>query len=296
MELKKIVKELDAEFEIDTIKDDWSWLFDPLFIRKSLPVFRKTLKNTGLMIANSDEVHKMYTAFAPSRYVLEEIRLKGIVNVLLVVKHPFDWDGRRNAQGFKKFEERDYQLMEGMGVSIYSLHTPLDKNRNDLVVSTAYAFAKVIKLKVEEEFGAESADNPDLILGLIGKTNDRKLSGLVKHLNSILDYKVKVRKVNEEVGKVAVVTGGGFVPGIMQEAKDKGVNTYITGIITPNASEYSKKTYGKTLAEANKIGINVIGCSHYLTEKWAMQYSLPYFSKICKSEFIEDKEALNILE
>ena len=296
MDLSNVKAILDNEFEVEKVKDNWSFMFDRLFIKKSVAKFREQMHNTGLMISNSSEVNKIYTAFSPSRYVLEEIQMKGIANTLLVVKHPFDWDGRRNGKGFIPFSERDYQLMESIGISIYSLHTPLDKNRNDLVVSTAYAFAKVIKLKVEEEFGAESADNPDLILGLIGKTNDRKLSGLVKHLNSILDYKVKVRKVNEEVGKVAVVTGGGFVPGIMQEAKDKGVNTYITGIITPNASEYSKKTYGKTLAEANKIGINVIGCSHYLTEKWAMQYSLPYFSKICKSEFIEGNEALNILE
>ena len=79
------------------------------------------------MIKNSNEVNKIYTAFSPSRYVLEEIRMRGITNCLLVVKHPFDWDGRRNSPGFICFKERDYQLMEGTGISIYSLHTPLDK-------------------------------------------------------------------------------------------------------------------------------------------------------------------------
>jgi len=296
MELSKIVGVLDDEFEVADVKDDWSWLFDPLFVRKSLPSFREPMHNTGLMIKNSDEVTKIYTAFSPSRYVLEVIRMKGIVNSLLIVKHPFDWDGRRNGKGFIPFTERDYQLMEGMGISIYSLHTPMDKNRNDKVVSTAYAFAKVIKLKVEEEFGSEGENNPELLLGVIGKMPENKISALTKRLSSILDYKVKLRKVSEEVGKVAVVTGGGFVPRIIQKAKDLGVNTYITGIITPNASEYDKKNYGRTLSEANKIGINIIGCSHYLTEKWAMEMSIPYFGQICKAEFIEDKEALNLLE
>src|SRR3989338_9203910 len=248
------------------------------------------------MIANSNEVNKIYTAFAPSRYVLEEIRSRGIVNVLLIVKHAFDWDGRRNGQGFLHFTEREYQLMESTGISIYSLHTPLDKNRNDKVVSTAYAFAKVIKLKVEREFAVESEQNPELLLGLIGKMPDGKLTVLVKRLNSLLDYSVKVMKVNEEVGKCAVVTGGGFVPRIIEEAKERGVNTYITEVITPNASEYCKKNYKSTLSAANKIGINIIGCSHYLTEKWAMLFSIPYFAQLCKSEFIEDKEALNLLE
>jgi len=148
MDLQKITSILDSEFDIDNINEDWSRLFNTLFIKKAVPKFRTPMRNNGLMIANSTEVNKIYTAFAPSRYVLEEIHMKGIVNVLLIVKHPFDWDGRRNGLGFLHFEDRDYQLMEGMGILIYALHTPLDKNRNDGVVSSAYAFAKIIKMRV----------------------------------------------------------------------------------------------------------------------------------------------------
>ena len=295
MQLSKIVSKLDQEFDVKEVNDDWHWLFDDLFLKKSLASFRKSGKNTGLMIKNSEEVNKIYTAFSPSRFVLEEIIIRGIVNTLLVVKHPFDWDGRRNGPGFLSFKERDYQLMESMGISIYSLHTPLDKNRNDKVVSTAYGFAKAIKLKVEEEFGIDTS-NVDLNLGLIGKVPEKKLSDLVKRLNSTLDYRVKLKKVNDSVGKAAIVTGGGFIPEIIEQAREKGVNTYITGIITPNASEYDRQTYKEKLSKINKLGLNIIGCSHYLTEKWAMLYSIPYFSEICKAEYIEDKEALNLLE
>jgi len=296
MELAKVVEALDREFDFGEISEDWSRLFDRLFIKKSVPSFREQMHNTGLMIANSQEVNKIYTAFSPSRYVLEEMHMKGIVNSLLIVKHPFDWDGRKNGKGFIPFTERDYQLMEAMGISIYSLHTPMDKNRNDEIISSAYAFAKTIKMKVLEEFAPEGKNNPDLLVGLIGKVPENKLDALVKRLNSLLDYKVKVMKRDDKVGNVAIVTGGGFVPEIIKEAKEKGATTYITGVITPNASEYSKKNYAKTLSEVNKLGLNIIGCSHYLTEKWAMELSVSYFNKICKAEFIEDKEALNLLE
>src|SRR3989338_5324435 len=204
MELAKIVEILDREFNIKDVKEDWSWLFDRLFVKKSLASFRSPIHNTGLMIANSQEVNRIYTAFAHSRYVLEEIQMKGIVNSLLIVKHPFDWDGRRNGKGFIPFTERDYQLMEGMGISIYSLHTPMDKNRNDSVVSTAYAFAKVIKMKVEEEFAREGDNNPDLLLGVIGRVQEKKLDAFVKRLNSILNYKVKVMKKEDHIGMVAI--------------------------------------------------------------------------------------------
>ena len=296
MDVAKIVGILDSEFDVKGVKDDWSWLFDRLFVKKSLASFREPMHNTGLMILNSQEVNKIYTAFAPSRYVLEEIRMRGIVNTLLIVKHPFDWDGRRNGKGFIPFTERDYQLMEGMGISIYSLHTPMDKNRNDSVVSTAYAFAKVIKMKVLEEFAQDGVNNPNLLFGLIGKVQENKLDAFVKRLNSTLNYKVKVTKRDDKVGAVGIVTGGGFVPEIIREAKENGVNTYITGVTTPNASEYSKKNYAKNLSEIKKLELNIIGCSHYLTEKWAMELSISYFGKICKAEFIEDKEALNLLE
>lgn len=296
MDLQKIVEILDSDFDVENVKDNWIWQFDDLFVKKSLESFRKTGRNTGLMIKNSDEVNKIYTAFAPSRYVLEEIQMRGITNTLLVVKHPFDWDGRRNGQGFIHFTERDYQLMEGMGISVYSLHVPMDENRNSKVISTAYAFAKLIKLKVEQEFAPEGEDNPQILIGLIGKVQEKKLANLIKRLNNTLNYKTKIRKVTDEVGRVAIVTGGGFLPELVQEAKNRGADTYITGIITPNSSEHSKKNYGKMLSEINKIGLNIIGCSHYLTEKWAMEFSIPYFSEICKSEFIEDKEALNLLE
>ncbi|MEI6731307.1 MAG: Nif3-like dinuclear metal center hexameric protein [archaeon] len=295
MELKNVVRVLDEEFNVDEVKDDWSFMFDNLFVRKAVASFRKPEHNTGLLIANSNEVNMIYTAFAPSRYVLEAIHMKGIVNVLLVVKHPFDWDGSRNGPGFIPFTERDYQLMEGMGISIYSLHTPMDKNRNDDVVSTAHAFSKVIKMRVVEEFASDEK-NPDLLLGLIGKVQESKLDALVKRINSVLDYKVKVMRKSDKVGTVAVVTGGGFIPEIVQEAIDRGVGTYITGVISPNASEWCKKNYAKAFSEISKMDINVIGCSHYLTEKWAMEFSIPYFGKICKSEFIEDKEAWNLLE
>jgi|SRR3989338_5521721 len=112
MQLSKIVSKLDEEFDVEEVNDDWHWLFDDLFLKKSIVSFRKQGKNTGLMFANSDEVNKIYTAFSPSRFVLEEISMKGIVNTLLIVKHPFDWDGRRNGPGFLFLPQENLQLFK----------------------------------------------------------------------------------------------------------------------------------------------------------------------------------------
>ncbi len=296
MKLKELIRKLDEEFDVANVQDEWQWLFDELFIRKSLKSFRKPMHHTGLAVKNSDDVKKIYTAFSPSTYVLEQIRKRRIKRGLLVVKHPFDWDGRDIGGGFIKLSERDFQLMEEMEVSLYSLHTPMDKNRNDKIVSTAYAFAKVLGMEVEEEFAPEGERNPKLLLGLIGKVKEKDFDSLVKRLNSILKYKCKVMKKNNEVGRVAIVTGGGFIPELMREAKNKRCGTYITGITTPNASEYDRNNYPPKFKEIKKVDINVIGASHYLTEKWAMEFSIPYFEQFCDSEFIEDKSAIKKLE
>ena len=34
--------------------------------------------------------------------------------------------------------------------------------------------------------------------------------------------------------------------------------------------------------------LNVVGCSHYLSEKWAMESLVSYLSEVCKAEFIEN--------
>ncbi len=294
MKLRSLVSILDKEFQVSRVKDDWSWMFDTLFTQKSLTTFRKPLHHTGLMIKNGENVRKIYTAFAPSTYVLQQIKKKGIKDCLLIVKHPFDWNGQ--TQGFIHLSEQDYAVMEEMRISPYSLHTPLDKNRDDIVVSTAQGFAKLIGLQVEEEFALEGALNPDLLLGLVGIVKEQKFDRFVRQLSKQLHYSVKTMKVIDIIGKVAVVTGGGFVPRIVREAKEKGVTTYITGIITPTKSAYDKKNYPKAQKEIKKLGVNIIGCSHYLTEKWAMHFSIPYFEQFCDAEFIEDKEALKRLE
>jgi putative NIF3 family GTP cyclohydrolase 1 type 2 len=296
MELKNLITKLDEEFEVAKVKDEWQWVFDDLFIEKSLKSFRRPMHNTGLTIKNSEEVNQIYTAFSPSTYVLEKIKSLGIKGSLLVVKHPFDWDGRKTGQGFISLSKKDYGRMDEMGISLYSLHTPLDKNRNDEIISTAHSFSKVIGLEIEEEFASEGERNPDLLIGLIGRVKEKTFDNLTKSISSRLNYDVKALKYNNKVGRVAIITGGGFVPRLIQEAKNKDCETYITGIITPNASEFSKENFPGTLEQIKRMDINVIGASHYLTEKWAMKFSVPYFNKICKTEFIEDRSALNKLE
>ncbi len=294
--LEEICGKLDQEFEIDRIVDDWSFCFDDHFRSKAEKSFLREKRNSGLFLKFGHTVNHIYTAFSPSSYVLEEIKRRGIKNTLLVLKHPFDWNGSATGQGFYHFTEEDYKLMEEMELSLYSLHTPWDKNRNDAFVSTAYGFAKTIGFQPEKEF-ANDPSNPRLQLGLIGTLPVKDFEELRILLKEKLDYDVKFFKKHDRANRVAIVTGGGFIPSIIQQAKDADCDVYITGIITPNASVWSKEHYPNTKAKVDQIDINVVGASHYLTEKFGPQLSLEYFRQLgCPAEFIEDEQALKKLE
>lgn len=299
MKIQEIIDILDKEFDVKNVKDYWNFMFDDLFNSKVEESF-VTGSQTGLVIKSGEEINKIYTAFAPSNGVLKEIQKKGIVGSLLIVKHPMDWNGSFKGTAFIHLTSEDFKIMEDMQISLYSLHTPMDKNRNDLVVSTAYGFAKIIGLEVEQEFAQESDNNPQIELGLIGNVKEKTIQDLKDSISKKINYNVKCFEfgddLSSEIKKVAVVTGGGFVPKIIQEAKNLGVNVYVTGVITPNSSEYSKENYPNEFKQVENVGVTILGCSHYLTEKHAMEMSIPYFSTICKSEFVEDPDYKSKLE
>ena len=91
--------------------------------------------------------------------------------------------------------------------------------------------------------------------------------------------------------KVALIAGGGNEIEIIQEIIDLGINTYVTGITALN--EYSKEVH----EFEKENGINIIGGTHYSTEKFACIALCKYFKKLgLNCEFLEDFPVLEDLE
>jgi putative NIF3 family GTP cyclohydrolase 1 type 2 len=83
---------------------------------------------------------------------------------------------------------------------------------------------------------------------------------------------------------VAVIAGGGNNIDMLEEIIKAGVNTFVTGITVKN--EHSRKAH--EFAKEHKI--NILGGTHYSTEKFACIAMCDYFGKIgLPFEFIEDK-------
>lgn len=82
---------------------------------------------------------------------------------------------------------------------------------------------------------------------------------------------------------MGLTTGGGNEVFVLKELAEIDVNTYITGVTVLN--DYSKKSHD--FAKENRI--NLIGATHYLTEKFTCIAIYDYFKDAGLScKFIED--------
>lgn len=278
MKAKELYKLLDEKFIVDGLHDVWYRFMDGLedYICDS---FKQT--DMGLMCDFTEEIGVVYTAVFPSTKVMHDILKEGTRNALLFVHHACDWDSRF-AIPFVHMSPQLLDQLKERNISIYCIHVPLD---NYNVYSTGNSFTEALGLEVESKF----AEYRGAQCGVIGRTPSNSLDDLTLQIEKIVDHKAVVYQYGEKTivdCRVAVVTGGGNDPSMLQEALDKGVNTYVTGVTNPamtaKAHEFAKK---------NKI--NIIGATHYSTEKFACIKMVDFFKELgLQSIFVEETPVL----
>jgi len=294
MNLDVLIRRISKDFEIDKFPEDWGFITaDDKKLKKYAT--KKFLKeNRGLILKNSDNANRIFLACFPSTFVLKQIAKQKTKDALLITHHPFDWNG--TGMGFKRYSDEDYRLMRRNGISLLFMHVPWDHVRNEPDrVSTAYGTAKKLNMKVEGEF----QEYHKATVSVYGRLPVKSVDELVGYVKKKLGKKMlNVFKYgSDEVGLVAIVPGGGNEAEMLEEAHELGVSTYITGCTNRCKNVYSKNKAKKFLEKAKELNMNVIGASHYLTEKWAMQQSVPYFERFgLPVKFVEDKAQLKKLD
>ncbi|MBN2052576.1 Nif3-like dinuclear metal center hexameric protein [Candidatus Woesearchaeota archaeon] len=236
----------------------------------------------GLVCDNSAEIGKVYTAVFPSDDVLKKILKSGEKDALLFLHHPMVWDIQvvpsvksMNRGLLRKFKENR--------ISIYALHTPLDKVGE---YSTCVSLAKAIGLTVEKAF-YPYYNQPS---GVICKSGYDTREELAKQVQKVVGHKVKLwdygwDKIADH--KVAVIGGGGNDMNALKEMSALGINTFVTGVTRPS-KDHHPALEAHEFAKKNKI--NIIGATHYSTEKFACIAMVDYFKKLgLKAEFVPDK-------
>jgi putative NIF3 family GTP cyclohydrolase 1 type 2 len=281
MKAKELYEKLDVDFELDKFTDDWKGIESIEYVSDN---FKQ--RYMGVLLDNSQEIEWVNTAVFPSDKVLNKILDLRKENILLFTHHPMIWDIRKPSI-FQHISLDLLPLLKQNKISIYTLHVPLDRNGE---YSTGTNLARALEITIEGEFyeyfGAK--------VGVYGKTDVNTPEKLANKLSSAVGHKSKLWKYgSDEIinNRVAVVGGGGNNLEGIEEIVELGINTYVTGVTALN--DFSRPVH--KFEREKKI--NLIGGTHYSTEKFACIAMCKYFEGMGLScEFIEDDPVLEDME
>jgi putative NIF3 family GTP cyclohydrolase 1 type 2/ribonuclease HI len=133
------------------------------------------------------------------------------------------------------------------GVSLYCAHASLDGADR---IGTGFALAALLGMAVDGRF----ADYEGAPAGVLGEWKG-SLADLVRKTASAIGGQPEVVENSTRSARVGIVTGAGGLTSFVEEARDLGCDTYLTG----EGSMYTRLF-------AREAGINLVLAGHYRTE------------------------------
>lgn len=266
MKAINLYEQLEKDFITAEMVDEWSKYMEEVneFLCDN---FKK--RSMGLVCDFTKEVNKVFTAVFPTKEVMEAILATGIKDAMLFVHHPSIWDIRKSPT-FYQMDKNLLNKFKENRISIYNLHTPLDSYSE---YSTSKTLADALDIEIEKPF----AHYYGTLSGVIGKTKYKTINELQNAFSKVLGHDSKLYPYGESIikdGRVAIIAGGGNAKNFISEILDANINTFVTGITAYN--NHSKETHD--FEKENKI--NILGGSHYSTEKFACERICDYFEKL----------------
>jgi len=279
---KDLYAKLDNDFIKPGLSDEW-FKYMPELEHYLCDNFKN--RNMGLVCDFTETVNRVFTAVFPSERVIKNISLNN-ENAMLFVHHASNWDLNKSPVGFYNMTTSMLEMLKEKRISIYCLHSPLD-NYGEFSTSKTFADAldiEFIKTFIKYEGG---------LCGVIGRTKHKTITELQKQFTQVVGHKTKLYQYGEpsiDDGIVGLCAGGGNQVFVIEELLENNIKTLITGLTVKN--DFSAEAH--RLGE--KHGINIIGGTHYSTEKFACIAMCEYFERNgLLAEFIEDVPCLEDL-
>ncbi|MCL2575328.1 MAG: Nif3-like dinuclear metal center hexameric protein [Defluviitaleaceae bacterium] len=238
-------------------------------------------RNMGLMCDFADEINKVFTAVFPSDAVLKAVLNDGVQDAIIFVHHPIVWDlSKDDTKAWYDVNAELLQEMKRRKISLFNYHVPLDSFGE---YSTSKTLAETVGVIVKTPFIPYHGG----LCGVWGYANLKNATDLNAVYSQAVGHKTKIYQYgNDEIadGKIAVVAGGGNDVDVLTELVTNGINTLVTGVT--RASDYTKAAHD--FAKANKI--NLLGGTHYSSEKYACIAMVDYFKNLgIDAEFVADE-------
>ena len=155
--------------------------------------------------------------------------------------------------------------------------------------STSATLARALEIEPEKAF----APYFGALCGVFGFTECRTVGELSGRFRQCVGHKTSLYPYGKEDikdGKVAIIAGGGNDVEMLEEIVKEGVNCFVTGITALN--DHSRKAHDY----AKRRSLNILGGTHYSTEKFACQAMCGYFQRLgLTCEFMEGQPSLEDL-
>ena len=283
MKAADLYNQLEKDFIKPELTDDWAKYMTP--IGDFLTAKYKS-RSMGLVCGFTTEVKKVYTAVFPSYAVMQSVLEKRERDIMLFVHHPSNWDLAKAPPIFHLMNIPQLEEFRNQHISIYNLHVPLD---NFSEYSTSATLAKAIGLTDLKPFYPYYGS----LACVYGKTTLKTVSEMRERFAAMLGHKASLYLYgSQEItnGVVAVAAGGGNIADLHEQLAKDGVNLLVTGVTVENPSTQAAHE------KAREKKINLLGGTHYSTEKPACQAMCGYFQKLgLPSEFIEGEAGMGDL-
>ncbi|KPL24636.1 MAG: hypothetical protein AMJ75_03275 [Phycisphaerae bacterium SM1_79] len=278
----EIVGLLDKEFRVEEVGDAGLVEFALNDAGRARVAAGFVNQKSGLMFDFAREVGGVYCVVFVTAEVLDHLLAMSDGPSMIFTHHPVDY--HEDARGFGPFPEDYLQDLEQRQIAVYAIHTPLDVGAN-ICVSGSLAN----HLSLSDTVGFYEASGG--YLAVKGSMSTGDLDLLAEHVSRSLGIdSVDVFDNGADEGAIAAVAGGGGQPDVLKKAKELGCTTYITGTAVHRwAFEPAQKANKEFHRLAKEWRINVIGASHYHTEKCAVQDVATFLAgNGFKAEFVDD--------
>lgn len=272
MEAEILYDRLEKDFISGVLTDSWAEYMAPVydFLTENFKA-----RSMGLVCDFAEEITKVYSAVFPTDKILQQIIDSGTTDAMLFVHHPSIWD-IRTTPVFKQMNPALVKKLQERRISIYNLHVPLD---NYSEYSTSKTLADALDIEVIKPFIPYRGG----LAGVIGKTECKTVEELNDVFSKAVGHKTKLYLYGDSAinGNIGIAAGGGNAIETVNELIDNNIKVLITGITVNN--DISSEVH--RCEKAN--GINVLGGTHYSTEKFACIKMCSYFENLgLKSEFM----------
>jgi putative NIF3 family GTP cyclohydrolase 1 type 2/ribonuclease HI len=202
--------------------------------------FRDNEPENGLVIDGRQPVTRIGAAVNTTFAAIDAAAAAG-VQLLLV--HHTSWPYID-----RSLHDPKMARLRELGISLYCAHASLDDADR---IGTGFALASLIGMDVQGRF----ADYEGAPAGVYGPWQQGSLESLLRAVVGAIGGQPEAIRGAKECRRIGIVTGAGGLSGWLEEARELGCDTYLTG----EGSMYTRLF-------AKEAGMNLVLAGHYRTE------------------------------